>query len=192
MTTIAADDFARVAPYVLEKNAELYRRLAQGAITMAGVRAFTDLLSWQRAREWSKAIFERTRREPFAGDRRLVEQVNDSSESVMANIAEGFGRGTQGEFITFLGYALGSLNETQSHLCAAYDRGYLDKEDFGRLFQEGTEIRKMTVSFLRSMVMSGSGVKNVRAYKSWSDEVWEMYERFTGQSRPEFFQKKTE
>jgi len=40
----------------------------------------------------------------------------------MANIAEGFGRGTQAEFVTFLGYSLGSLNETQSHLCAAYDR----------------------------------------------------------------------
>src|SRR5215831_13525647 len=47
--------------------------------------------------------------------RAQVEQVNDSSESVMANIAEGFGRGTQGEFVTFLGYAIGSLNETQSH-----------------------------------------------------------------------------
>jgi four helix bundle protein len=156
---------------------------------MAGVRAFTDLLFWQRARTWSKTIFEYTQKEPFARDRRLVEQVNDSSESVMANVAEGFGRGTQGEFMTFLGYALGSLNETQSHLCAAYDRGYLEREVFGQLFQEGTEIRKMRVSFIRSMVLAGSGVKNLRKCKSWSDEVWEMYERVTGQSRPEFFQK---
>jgi four helix bundle protein len=159
---------------------------------MAGVRAFTDLLCWQRAREWSKAIFERTQREPFANDRRLVEQINDSSESIMANIAEGFGRGTQGEFITFLGYALGSLNETQSHLCAAYDRKYLERDDFGKLFQEGTEIRKMTVSFLQNMVLHGSGVKNRRPFKSWSDEVWEMYERITGKPRPEMFQKETE
>jgi four helix bundle protein len=197
------DDFAAAARYVLQKNAGLYRRLTSGAtnrvlwrhageIAMAGVRAFTDLLCWQRAREWSKEIFERTQREPFASDRRLVEQINDSSESVMANIAEGFGRGTQGEFITFLGYALGSLNETQSHLCAAYDRKYLERDDFGSLFQEGTEIRKMTVSFLRNMVLHGSGVKNVRPYKSWSDEVWEIYERITGEPRPEMFRKKTE
>src|SRR5689334_18668106 len=156
---------------------------------MPGVSVFTDLLCWQRARAWSKAIFQHTRHSPFANDRRLVEQINDSSESVMSNIAEGFGRGTQGEFVTFLGYAIGSLNETQSHLCAAYDRGYLEKEAYAELFQEGIEIRKMIVSFVRSMVMSGSGVKNIRKVKPWSDQVWEIYERITGQPRPEFFRQ---
>src|SRR5712672_741772 len=121
-----------------------------------GVQNFTDLLIWQRSRAWSKAIFQHTRSDPFRSDRRLVEQINDSSESVMANIAEGFGRGTQGEFVMFLGYALGSLNETQSHLAAAYDREYVSRDDFGALFAEGTEIRKMTVSFITKMVMPGS------------------------------------
>jgi four helix bundle protein len=153
------------------------------------VRVFTDLLIWQRARQWSKAIFERTQAEPFRSDRRLVEQVNDSSASVMANVAEGFGRGTQGEFVTFLGYALGSLNETQSHLTVAYDRGYIPKDEFGALFAEGTEIRKMTVSFLTSMVMAGSGVKTARKPPSMSDYAWELYERVTGKPRPEFFRK---
>jgi four helix bundle protein len=120
----------------------------------------------------------------------LVEQVNDSSESIMANIAEGFGRGTQGEFVVFLGYALGSLNETQAHLCAAYDREYIGRDEFGELFQEGTEIRKMTVGFINSMVMTGSGVKNMYKVKSWSDQVWEIYEQVTGKARPEFFRKK--
>jgi len=98
------------------------------------------------------------------------------------NIAEGFGRGTQGEFIQFLGYAIGSLNETQSHLAAAYDRAFLAKDTFGELFGEATEIRKMTVSFIVSMVMDGSGVKNVRKPRSY--DVWELYERLTGKPRP--------
>src|SRR6266511_311821 len=157
---------------------------------MAGVRVLTDLLCWQRSRAWSKEIFTWTQKEPFLKDQRLVVQINDSSESVMANIAEGFGRGTQGEFITFLGYSTGSLNETQSHLCAAYDRGYLERETFGQLFEEGIVIRKMIVSFVRSRVMPGSGVKKSRKYKSFSDAVWELYERMTGQTRPEMFQKK--
>jgi len=105
----------------------------------------------------------------------------------MSNIAEGFGRGTQGEFVTFLGYAIGSLDETRSHLCAAYDREYISKGEFASKFHEGTEIRKMIVSFIRSMVMPGSGVKHIRRYKSWSDEVWELYERVTGKERPEVF-----
>jgi four helix bundle protein len=159
---------------------------------MPAAKVFTDLLIWQHARAWSKQIFQRTQTEPFCRDRRLVEQINDSSESVMANIAEGFGRGTQDELVTFLGYAIGSLNETQSHLCAAYDRAYLSKEDFGALFQEGTRIRKMTITFIRSMVLPGSGVRNLFKYKNWMDEVWEKYEQMTGKPRPEFFQRKSE
>ena len=154
---------------------------------MTGVRNFVDLLIWQRSRAWSKQIFQHTRVSPFSDDRRLVVQINDSSESVMSNIAEGFGRGTQGEFVTFLGYAIGSLNETQSHLAAAFDREYLAREEYGTLFAAGTEIRKMTVSFITSMVKSGSGVKHMRARKSWTDEVWEIYERVTGEDRPERF-----
>jgi len=159
---------------------------------MPGVKSFTDLFIWQRAREWSKRIFHLTRREPFCRDRRLVDQINDSSESVMANIAEGFGRGTQAEFVTFLGYSLGSLNETQSHLCAAYDREYLSRDEFGGLFQEGTEIRKRTVRFIGSMVMPGSGVKHLRRRPDWGEQVWEIYERVTGKSRPERFRKQTQ
>ncbi len=68
---------------------------------MPGVNLFTDLHIWRRARTWSKNIFHQTKTEPFSRDGRLVVQVNDSSASVMANIAEGFGRGTQGEFVLF-------------------------------------------------------------------------------------------
>ncbi len=124
-------------------------------------------------------------------NRRLVVQINDSSESVTATSAEGFGRGTQGEFVTFLGYSIGSLDETRAHLCAAYDREYLSKEEFGDLFQEGIEIRKMIVCFVQSMVLPGSGVKQLRRQKSWTDEVWERYERITGRERPEMFRTET-
>ncbi len=146
---------------------------------MPGARTFTELKFWQRARAWSKRIFELTGQESFRSDRRLVEQINDSSESVTANVAEGFGRGTQGEFVTFLGYSIGSLNETQAHLCAAYDQQYLSKDEFAELFQEGTEIRKMMVGFIQSMIKPGYGVKHMRKYTSWTDEVWEIYERVT-------------
>ena len=151
---------------------------------MAGVQNFTDLHFWQRARQWSKAISQLTRRAAFREDRRLVDQINDSSESIGANIAEGFGRGTQGEFIQFLGYANGSLNETQSHLCASYDREYITKDEFASLFQEGTEIRKMMIAFIKSMVRPGSGVKHMHKTMSWSEECWQRYERITGQQRP--------
>jgi four helix bundle protein len=154
---------------------------------MSGIRNFTDLEIWRRTRAWSKSIFQLTQKAPFARDQRLVIQINDSSESVMSNIAEGFGRGTQEEFITFLGYALGSLMETQSHLCAAYDREYLSKDVFGDLFSEGTAIRKMTVGFIQSMILPRGAVKTRKRTKTWTNQVWEIYERVTAKPRPELF-----
>ncbi len=59
---------------------------------MAGAKRFTDLMIRQKARPWSKRIFQATKGEPFCRDLKLVVQINDSSESVMANIAEGFGQ----------------------------------------------------------------------------------------------------
>jgi four helix bundle protein len=155
---------------------------------MAAARCFTELVFWQRARQWSKDIWQLTQKPPFARDERLVRQINDSSESAMANMAEGFGRGTQEEFITFLGYALASLDETQSHLCAAYDRGFLNKEQFAELWSEGVEIRKMTVAFIRAMILPRGGVRTRGKPKSWSNQVWEIYERVTGQPRPPLFE----
>ena len=155
---------------------------------MAAARSFTELQFWQRAREWSKQIFHLTQKLPFSRDQRLVVQINDSSKSVMANMAEGFGRGTQEEFITFLGYALGSLDETQSHLCAAYDRGYLDKDQFASLYREGTAIRKLTVAFIRAMIIPRGGVRTLGKPRQWSDQVWEIYERVTGKPRPTMFE----
>lgn len=152
---------------------------------MAGARKFTELQFWQRARQWSKSIFQIAKQTPFARDQRLVVQINDSSESVMSNMAEGYGRSTQEEFITFLGYALGSLDETLSHLFAAYDREYLNKEQFGSLFKEGTEIRKMTVAFIRAMVLPRGGVRSLARPESWSQRVKEIYERVTGKPPPE-------
>jgi four helix bundle protein len=154
---------------------------------MPAARSFTDLQFWQRTRAWSKEIFQITKEPSFARDQRLVVQINDSSESAMSNMAEGFGRGTQEEFITFLGYAIGSLDGTQSHLCAAYDRSYLDKEQFGRCWQEGIEIRRLTVVFIRSMILPRGGVRTIGRPPTWSSRVWGIYERVTGQPRPTTF-----
>jgi four helix bundle protein len=156
---------------------------------MPAAKTFTELKFWQKARAWSKRIFQLTRREPLCSDRRPVVQINDSSEAVMTNIAEGFGRGTQGEFVTFLGQAIGSLKETQSRLCAAYDRKYLERAEIGELFRGGTEIRKMIVGFIRPTVMPRSRVKHIRKRPDWSERVWEIFERVTGRPRPERFRK---
>lgn len=159
---------------------------------MSGARSFTELQFWQRARTWSKEIFTETQVAPFAGERRLMAQINDSSASVMANIAEGFGRGTQAQLVVFLGYALGSLDETQSHLCAAYDRRYIAKDRFAALFREGTSIRKQIIAFIRAMILPRGGVRTLGPKPRFPDRVWEIYERITGKPRPDRFATRSE
>jgi 23S rRNA-intervening sequence protein len=105
---------------------------------------------------------------------------------ILPRVSAGARKGSSSHFSVT---AIGSINETQSHLCAAYDREYLNRERFAELFANGTEIRKMTVSFIQSMVMPGAGVKTIKKVPSWSEQVWELYERTTGRERPEFFRK---
>lgn len=69
--------------------------------------------------------------------------------SIMANIAEGFDSGSNREFIRFLGYALRSTTELQSHLYVALDQGYLDQQGFNALFDLTTGCKNLISGFIR-------------------------------------------
>src|SRR6478609_5404775 len=97
---------------------------------MATFNRFEDIEAWQLARELSKEIYVETQQGLFSKDFKLANQINDASGSVMSNIAEGFGRGGRLEFVQFLGFAIGSCNETQSQLYQALDRNYIDRQTF--------------------------------------------------------------
>ena len=68
---------------------------------MPTVTKFEDLEIWQLARKVEQFTFELTNKELLSRDYKLKNQMNDSSCSIMSNIAEGFGRGSRLEFINF-------------------------------------------------------------------------------------------
>ena len=74
---------------------------------MEKVRRFEDLEVFQRARMLCKEIYRITKVEPFKNDFRFVQQIRASSGSVMDNIAEGFERNGNKEYINFLYIAKG-------------------------------------------------------------------------------------
>ena len=97
---------------------------------MATIKQFEDLEIWKLARQLSNKIFILTEKEIFKQDFGIRNQIRNSSGSVMDNIAEGFGRGGNREFVIFLGYSIGSCSETQSQLYRALDRNYIDQTEF--------------------------------------------------------------
>lgn len=110
---------------------------------MATIKKFEDLKVWQKARVLCQHIFEIIEYSKFSKDYKLKDQINGSSGSVMDNIAEGFGRQGNNEFINFLTIANGSAMEVKSQLYRAFDRSYINQQKFDELSQLTDEISKM-------------------------------------------------
>ena len=121
---------------------------------MATVKSFEDLEVWKKARVLSQIIFEITNELPFSKDFSLRNQINDASGSIMDNIAEGFDRGGNKEFIQFLAYARGSCGEVRSQLYRAEDRKYIDNERSKELRLSTEEISKMITGLMKYLQQS--------------------------------------
>lgn len=113
---------------------------------MGKVERFEDLKVWQKSRDLVKELYITYRTEKFKKDYSLIEQTKRASISIMANISEGFARRTYKEFINFLGMSHASAAELQSHLYIAFDQGYINGDDFQKLYKEAEEISKMIQS----------------------------------------------
>jgi four helix bundle protein len=115
---------------------------------MATIKKFEDLKVWQKARILCQHIFEIIEYPKFSKDYKLKDQINGSSGSVMDNIAEGFGRQGNNEFINFLTIANGSAMEVKSQLYRAFDRKYINQQKFDEFCQLIDEISKMIFGFI--------------------------------------------
>ena len=116
---------------------------------MTKVKKFEDVIAWQKARELVKMVYEMTQEGYFARDFSLKDQIRRAAVSIMSNIAEGFSRQTDKEFIQFLYIAKGSVSETQSQLYVARDLGYIQIEEFNRVYETASEIARLITGFIR-------------------------------------------
>ena len=103
---------------------------------MATWTKFEELPIWLESRELSKEIYKITRNDEFSKDLRFVSQIRASSGSIMDNIAEGFERRGNKEFIQFLYIANGSCAETRSQIHRAFDCLYISEEEYEDLISK--------------------------------------------------------
>lgn len=121
---------------------------------------FEELEIFKKARRLSKDIYLLTSKQPFANDIRFVQQMHASVGSIMDNIAEGFERNGNKEFVQFLYIAKGSCGEVRSQIIRASDIGFLDKETTLDLYDKSIALSREISTFIRYLKTSGyKGVK---------------------------------
>lgn len=115
------------------------------------IRRFEDLKAWQRARELTNIVYALTKKEGFCKDYSLVDQVHRAVISVMNNIAEGFERGSNKDFVKFLFIARCSVGEVRSILYLALDQNYIEKEEFQNTCDISIEVSRIIWGLIKSL-----------------------------------------
>ena len=116
---------------------------------MVAFKSFEEINSWQKARVFTKEIYQITERLNLKKDFDFVRQIRRASLSISSNIAEGFERNTDKEFIHFLYIAKASAGEVRSQLYLALDLDYITKKEFEELLEAITEISKLLSGFIK-------------------------------------------
>ena len=115
---------------------------------MSKIEKFEDIVAWQKARELTREIYAHTKIGPFAKDFGLRDQIQRASVSTMANVAEGFDRGGDKEFIQFLSVSKGSCGEVKSHLYVALDQQYISPAQFSQLYNSSDDVGRLLSGFM--------------------------------------------
>jgi four helix bundle protein len=115
---------------------------------MASINRFQDLNCWKQSRILENKIWDISSIGSFSKDYGLKDQINRATGSTMDNIAEGFGRGGNKEFINFLIISRGSILEVQSQLHRALDRKHITQIVFDECFEITESITKLLTSFI--------------------------------------------
>jgi four helix bundle protein len=103
---------------------------------------------WQKSMSLTTKIYKSTKNFPKEEIFALTSQIRRSSVSIPSNIAEGFGRDSNKEYLRFLNISIGSLFEMQTQLEIAKNIDYLNEEEFNTLYEDSREIERMLVSFI--------------------------------------------
>ena len=118
---------------------------------MSKVDRFEDLEVWQLSRQLTGTIYTLARQGDFAKDFGFRDQICRAAVSIVSNIAEGFERRSNHQFLQFLNIAVGSAGELRAQLYIALDLGYITSAQFQDTFSPAVSISKMLASLFRHL-----------------------------------------
>lgn len=115
------------------------------------IQSYRDLKVWQQAMDLAEECYRMTRQFPKEELYGMTSQVRRSAASVAANIAEGHGRNSRGEYIQFLCVAQGSLKELETHLILAARVGLIGHGLTEKALEQSEGLGKMLRALIRSL-----------------------------------------
>ena len=121
---------------------------------MAKIEKFEDIEAWKSAREVAKLVYSASLGDRFCRDFALCNQIRRAAVSIISNIAEGFERGGNKEFVQFLAVAKGSCGEVRAQLYVALDQGYVDETKFKEITMRLNETSRLIAGFIKYLQQS--------------------------------------
>lgn len=115
------------------------------------MRDYTKIVAWQKADDFTVAVYEATRGFPREELYGLASQLRRAVYSVPANIVEGASRGSQKDYLHFLYIARGSLNEARYFIHLAYRLGYLVDPTRQHLEAQAEELSRTLTGLIRAV-----------------------------------------
>jgi four helix bundle protein len=115
------------------------------------VRDFYNMKVWEKSHHLTLAIYKTTQCFPKDEQYGLTSQMRRSASSVPTNIAEGCGRGSNGDFIRFLQISMGSASELEYQLLLSRDLQFVDSAQYQSLKDQVVEVKKMLGAFIKSL-----------------------------------------
>lgn len=114
------------------------------------ITRFEEIQAWQEARVLVQMVYDAVKsNQNFCKDYRLVNQIQSAAVSCMSNIAEGFSRRSNKEFVQFLFISKSSAAEVQSQLYVALDQNYISKGIFDQIYNQAEKASKLTSGFIK-------------------------------------------
>ena len=111
-----------------------------------------DFELWKKAEAFCDAVLAILARPGFDKDYDLRSQLRDASDSILANMSEGFEQPTDRAFAKYLYGCKGSTAEIGTLLARAKKRGHLTPAELHRLEREGEEVLRMTVGLIKHLL----------------------------------------
>ncbi|MCW8980685.1 MAG: four helix bundle protein [Altibacter sp.] len=115
------------------------------------IHKFEDIIAWQKSQDLAVSIYKNFNLSKDFGFR---DQITRASVSISNNIAEGFERGSNADFVRFLYIALASNSEVRSMLYLSKKLNYLQCDIADTLIEMSNEISRMLYGLIKSMTNS--------------------------------------